>query len=67
MAKSSTPKVCMNVQHETQAGYSLKESRINPIEISPSDHVIRNILNYSKALSVVPLATTGSFSLILLN
>lgn len=35
--------------------------------VNPSDTVIRNILNYSKALSAWPLKLTGNISLILLN
>ncbi|MFA6950483.1 MAG: hypothetical protein WCQ70_07350 [Lentimicrobiaceae bacterium] len=35
--------------------------------VTPSDAVIRNILNYSKALSAWPLKLTGNISLILLN
>jgi hypothetical protein len=41
--------------------------RTSPLNDSPSEATIRNILNYSKALAAVPNSLTGNFSLILLN
>jgi hypothetical protein len=67
MAKNFTLKNPLNVPVKLKDGYTLSEIRTNPLNASPGDAAIRNILNYSKALSVVPNSLTGNFSLILLN
>jgi len=41
------------------------EVRKNPKEVSPSDSVIRNILNYSKALAVLKTNDTGIIRLVM--
>jgi len=67
MAKNFTHKELVHVPARLKNGYNLNPVRTSPSNSSPSDAAIRNILNYSKALSVVPDSLTGSFSLILLN
>ncbi|MFH1119412.1 MAG: hypothetical protein V1775_06280 [Bacteroidota bacterium] len=67
MAKNFTHKDLLHVPIKLKNGYSLYPIRTNPLNASPSEVTIRNILNYSKALSVVPDSLTGNFSLILLN
>ena len=41
------------------------ESRKNAKEVSPSDSVIRNILNYSRALSVLSTHNSGIIRLVM--
>ncbi len=67
MPKSFTLKDLHNVPLKPTSGYSLKMTRTSPLNASPSEAIVRSILNYSKALSVVPNSLTGKFSLILLN
>lgn len=67
MPKSFTRKNISNVPLKSEFGYSLKNIRISPVNASPDDSVIRNILNYSKALACIPAQHTGTYSLILLN
>lgn len=65
MAKNST-----NLKTEIPNNFGHKENLFLNIEnprFNPSDAVIRNILNYSKALSVLSDKLTGNISLILLN
>ncbi len=38
---------------------------LNKIKVGPSESVIRNIMNYSKALSVTKSKNTGNISLLL--
>jgi hypothetical protein len=67
MAKNFTHRDLMYVPSNPSNGYNLKALRTSPLNASPSETAIRNILNYSKALSVVSNSLTGNFSLILLN
>ncbi|MHC1773878.1 MAG: hypothetical protein AB9834_00560 [Lentimicrobium sp.] len=67
MPKSFTHKDLPFVPLKHVSGYSLKKIRTNPLNASPSEATIRNILNYSKALTSVQNSITGNFSLILLN
>jgi hypothetical protein len=41
------------------------EVRKDPKEVSPSDSVIRNILNYSKALAILKTHDTGIIRLVM--
>lgn len=67
MPKSFTLKNLISVPLKPTSGYRLKMIRTSPLNASPSEATVRNILNYSKALSAVPNSLTGNFSLILLN
>jgi len=67
MPKSFTLKDLHHVPLKPTHGYNLRRIRTNPMNESPAEATIRNILNYSKALSAVPNSLTGNFSLILLN
>lgn len=49
------------------AGHNLRSIRTSPVNASPSESVIRNLLNYSKALAVIPERISGNYSLFLLN
>jgi hypothetical protein len=49
------------------AGHNLKNIRTSPVNASPSESVIRNLLNYSKALAVIPDRISGNSGLFLLN
>ncbi|HPG32751.1 MAG: hypothetical protein H6541_12875 [Lentimicrobiaceae bacterium] len=66
MAKNFTQKDSMQIQTKS-TGYNLKKIRTSPVNVSPSEATIRNLLNYSKALSAIPDRLTGNFTLILLN
>lgn len=48
-------------------GYSQKKIRTSPKNASPSESVVRNLLNYSKALVVVSNLISGEYSCLLLN
>lgn len=67
MAKNSTLKNTMQIPLKPATGYNFKTIRTSPVNASPSDATIMNLLNYSKALSVIQNSLTGNFSLILLN
>lgn len=67
MAKNFTHKDLMQIPSKPASGYSLNMIRTSPVYASPSDDIITNLLNYSKALTVIPNSLTGKFSLILLN
>ena len=41
------------------------ETRKRRHAVSPSESVIRNLLNYSKALAVIPTAETGYINLVM--
>jgi len=67
MAKNFTLQNPLNVPYMHPAGYNLKRVRTSPLNASPSESVIRNLMNYSKALTVIPDRIQGHFNLILLN
>lgn len=67
MAQNFTHKDPMQNSFKQDAGYTFKPIRTNPVNVSPSDTIIKNLLNYSKALTAIPNSMTGTFSLILLN
>ncbi|HOI88469.1 MAG TPA: hypothetical protein PLV51_11470 [Lentimicrobium sp.] len=50
-----------------EGGYSLKNIRTSPLNDTPDDSLVRNLLNYSKAMIAVPNPVTGNFSFVLLN
>lgn len=67
MAKNFTLHHSFQVPFLQPAGHNLKNIRTSPVNASPSESVIRNLLNYSKALAVIPERISGNYSLILLN
>lgn len=67
MAKNFTLNHSFQVSFMQPAGHNLRSIRTSPVNASPSESVIRNLLNYSKALAVIPERISGNYSLILLN
>lgn len=67
MAKNFTLHHSFQVPFLQPAGHNLKNIRTSPVNASPSKSVIRNLLNYSKALAVIPDRISGNSSLFLLN
>lgn len=61
----------------TQYNFNISEYKVRedenlykhevPEKVEPSDSVIRNILNYSRALSVMSDSHTGNMHMVLLN
>ncbi len=54
----------LNSRNPKENGFSA-ESRINQKKVSPSDSVIRNILNYSQALAILKTQDSGTIRLVM--
>ena len=62
--KRSATLYSLNTNISKENGFSA-EGRKNRKEVSPSDSVIRNILNYSKALTILSTHDTGIIRLVM--
>lgn len=62
--KRSATLYSLNSKMSKENGFSAK-FRKNPKEVSPSDSVIRNILNYSQALTILHTHDSGIIRMVM--
>jgi hypothetical protein len=63
MKRNATPYSSVDLPGASSPGLSRKRKK-DPM-VSPSESVIRNILNYSKALAVIKTRESGLFNLVM--